>query len=150
VNVGQICQRKVVTIGASEGLVTAARLMREMHIGYLIVIEPTAQGERTPVGVLTDRDIVVAVVAQDADPRVLTVGDVMTRNPKTVLLDDCLTDALAQMQSIGVRRLPVLGPHAQLAGVLSLDDILKTMAEEFGAAAAAIGRERSREATLRP
>src|SRR5688572_9194655 len=81
-NVGQICQRNVVTVRASDDLSTAARMMREKHIGYLIVVEPTSQGERTPVGVLTDRDIVVAVVAQDADPRALTVGDVMTCNPK--------------------------------------------------------------------
>jgi CBS domain-containing protein len=150
VNVGQICQRSVVTIRASDDLSTAARLMREKHIGYLIVVEPTSQGERTPVGVLTDRDIVVAVVAQDADPRALTVGDVMTCNPKTVLTEDCLTDALSQMQSIGVRRLPVLGAQAQLVGILSMDDILRTMAEEFGRAAGAISRERTREETLRP
>jgi CBS domain-containing protein len=150
VNVGQICQRNVVTIWPSEDLRTAARLMREKHIGFLVVVELNAQGELTPTGVLTDRDIVVAVVAQDADPQELKVGDVMTRNPKTVLTEDCLADALSQMQSIGVRRLPVLGARAQLVGVLSLDDALTTMAEELSRAAGAIGRARSREASLRP
>ena len=150
-NVGQICQRNVVTVSASEDLSTAARLMREKHIGYLIVVEPALQaGGLTPIGVLTDRDIVVEVVAQDADPRSLRVGDVMTPKPLVVLLEDSLPDALAQMQRIGVRRLPVVGAYGLLAGVLSLDDILKRMADDLHTATGAIIRERTIESALRP
>jgi CBS domain-containing protein len=150
-NVAQVCQRNVVTIRPSEDLCAAAHLMREKHIGYLVVVEPAAaQGASTPVGVLTDRDIVMAVVSQGLDPKTLTVGDVMTAKPRTVLLEDCIEDALAQMQSIGVRRLPVLGASGYLAGILSLDDVLTTMAEGLGRAARAIHQEQSREKSARP
>jgi CBS domain-containing protein len=134
----------------TDDLSTAARLMREQHIGYLIVVEPSMQeaGFR-PVGVLTDRDIVVSVVAKDADPRSLRVGDVMTQNPVTALTEDTLADALEQMKRIGVRRLPVVGDFGLLAGVLSLDDILTRMAEELSSATSAILRERALEAALR-
>jgi len=150
-NVGQICQHSVVTIRPSEDLCAAAHLMREKHIGYLVVVEPAPlEGAFTPVGVLTDRDIVIAVVSEGVDPKSLTVGDVMTRKPRTVLLEDCMDDALAQMQSTGVRRLPVLGASGHLAGILSLDDVLTTMADELGRAAKAIRREQNHEKTARP
>jgi len=150
-NIGQICQRRVVTVSASDDLASAARLMREQHIGYLVVIEPAFQenGVR-PVGVLTDRDIVVTVVAREADPRSLRVGDVMTQAPVTVLADDPVSDALEQMKRIGVRRLPVVTDGGILAGVVSLDDVVTKMAEDLGSAAGAIGRERALESVLRP
>ncbi len=150
-NVGQVSQHNAVTVRATDDLVAAARVMRENHIGYLIVVEPAVQeGEFTPVGVITDRDIVVSVVAREADPRSLCVGDVMTRRPCVVLLEDSITDALQQMKRIGVRRLPVVGAYGQLAGVLSLDDILTRMAGDMESVAGAIGKERAVEGTLRP
>ena len=150
-SVGQICKHKVVTIGAAEPLVTAARLMREEHIGYLVVVEPAAQeGEWVPIGVLSDRDIVVSVVARDADPRGLCVGDVMTRKPTVALMEDSLSDALNEMRRIGVRRLPVVGAYGWLRGLLSLDDVLIKMSDELKGAAGAIRREWSVERTERP
>jgi CBS domain-containing protein len=150
-NVGQICQRRVVMVRKSEDLAAAARLMREHHIGYLVVVEPSLQEAGfTPVGVLTDRDIVVSVVAREADPRMLRVGDVMTQNPVTVMMEDSLTDALEQMKRIGVRRLPVVGYCGILEGIVSLDDVLTSMAGDFGRAAETITRERAMETTLRP
>jgi len=149
-NVGHVCQHKVVTTSPTEDLATAARLMREKHIGYLVVVEPGAQEGFVPVGVLTDRDIVVSVVAADADPRALCVGDVMTRKPVTVLLEDTVPDALQEMRRIGVRRLPVVGPFGNLHGILSLDDILIRMAGDLDGAAGAIRKERAVESTSRP
>jgi len=151
VNVGQICQRRVVMVKRDEDLGTAARLMREHHIGYLVVVEPSMQEAGfTPVGVLTDRDIVVSVVAREADPRMLRVGDVMTQKPVTIMTEDSVTDALEQMKRIGVRRLPVVGEFGILQGIVSLDDVLTTMAHDMGSAADAITRERALENVLRP
>ncbi|HVY79599.1 MAG TPA: CBS domain-containing protein [Steroidobacteraceae bacterium] len=150
-NVGQICQRRVVMVRKTEDLATAARLMREHHIGYLVVVEPSLEEAGfTPIGVLTDRDIVVSVVAREADPRMLRVEDVMTRNPVTIMAEDSVTDALEQMRRIGVRRLPVVGDCGLLQGIVSLDDILAHMARDFGNAADAITRERTVETALRP
>jgi CBS domain-containing protein len=148
--VKQICQRRVVMVKRSDDLAAAARLMREHHIGYLVVVEPSLEEAGfTPVGVLTDRDIVVSVVAREADPRMLRVGDVMTPKPVTIMTEDSVTDALEQMKRIGVRRLPVVGDCGILQGVVSLDDLLTTVARDLGSAAEAITRERAMEATLR-
>lgn len=150
-NAGQICQREVVTVRPSDEIVTAARLMREKHVGFLVVVEPAArEGDVVPVGVLTDRDIVVSTVAMDVDPRTLSVGDVMTRQPTVTLAQDSVADAVSQMRHRGVRRLPVVGPYGHLVGVISLDDILTQRAEEIGAAAAAITKGRQLESGTRP
>ena len=150
-NVGQICQHRVVMVKRTDDLATAARLMREHHIGYLVVVEPSLQEAGfTPVGVLTDRDIVVSVVAREADPRMLRVGDVMTQQPVTIMTEDSVADALEQMQRIGVRRLPVVGDYGILQGIVSLDDVLTTLAQDLGSAAGAIKRERAVESALRP
>jgi len=151
VNVGHICQRRVIMVRPSDDLVKAAQLMREEHIGYLVVVEPTLQeGGWLPVGVLTDRDIVVSVVAREADPRMLRVGDVMTQKPVTVLAEDPVSDALAEMRRIGVRRLPVVSDGGVIAGVVSLDDVMTAMAQDLNSAAAAMTRERAIETALRP
>ncbi|HEU4624124.1 MAG TPA: CBS domain-containing protein [Steroidobacteraceae bacterium] len=150
-NVGQICQRRVVMVRRTDDLATAARLMREHHIGYLVVVEPSLEEAGfKPIGVLTDRDIVVSVVAREADPRMLRVEDVMTQNPVTIMTEDSVTDALEQMRRIGVRRLPVVGYCGLLEGIVSLDDILAHMARDFGNAADAITRERAVETAVRP
>lgn len=109
-----------------------------------------AEGGWVPVGVLTDRDIVVTVVAQEADARVLRVDDVMTRKLATVLAEDSVADALGEMRRAGVRRLPVLGASGTISGVISMDDVLTALAQDLGNAAAAINRERNLETALRP
>jgi CBS domain-containing protein len=149
-NVGQLCQRKVVTVEPGDELVTAARLMREKHVGFLIVVEPAEhEGHVVPVGVITDRDIVVATIALDVDPKTLRVDDVMTRKPTLALAEDSITDALCQMRRAGVRRLPVVGDYGHLVGVLSLDDILTKRAEELEAAADVLVKGRQIESVMR-
>lgn len=144
-----IYKRDPITIRESEELTAAARLMRERHIGYLVVVEPDLAGVR-PVGVLTDRDIVVGVIARSADPRELRVGDVMTRKP--VVIDEAspLPGALAEMRRIGVRRIPVVGALGQLLGVLSLDEVLDALAEELRGVVGSIRSELRMERALRP
>src|SRR6185369_13220659 len=97
-NVGHMCQRNAVTVQASDELTAAARLMREKHVGFLVVVEPAAQeGDVIPVGVITDRDIVVSTIALGVDPKTLSVGDVMTSRPTVALAQDSIGDAIAQM-----------------------------------------------------
>jgi predicted transcriptional regulator len=149
-NVGQLCQRTVVTVQPGDEIAMAARLMREKHVGFLVVVEPAAQeGEVVPVGVITDRDIVVSTIARDVDPKSLRVGDVMTRNPTVTLDCESTADAVSQMRHRGVRRLPVVGSYGHLIGVISLDDILTRSADEIGAAAAVITKGRDIESQTR-
>lgn len=146
-----VCQRHVTTVLESEPLTTAARLMREQHVGYLVVIDPPAQdGTRRVRGVLTDRDIVVAVVAQDANPGNLKVADVMTRSPLMVGADYSIDTVLCFMRDVGVRRVPVTGEHGELIGVLSIDDVLERLAEQMANIAASIRNERRTERLIRP
>jgi CBS domain-containing protein len=149
-NITEICKRDPITIRESEDLVAAARLMRERHIGYLVVVEPQLPGAFKPIGVLTDRDIVVAVVAKGTDPGQLRVGDVMTRKPVLAGEGMSLSHALDEMRRIGVRRMPVVGALGQLVGVLSLDDVLDALAEELHGVVGSIRSELRMEAALRP
>ena len=149
-NVGQMCQRNAVTVQASDEIVTAARLMREKHVGFLVVVEPAAQpGAVVPVGVLTDRDIVVSTISLGVHPSTLSVGDIMTRKPTVALAQDTIADAIHQMRHCGVRRLPVVGDYGHLIGVIALDDVLTHRADELGAAAAVITKAREHESSAR-
>lgn len=149
--VGDICTRNVATVAEFEELMAAAQLMRKKHIGYLVVVEPNiADGTVTPVGVVTDRDIVVRVLAREADVRSLRVGDVMTRQPVLAKEDSSISAALHDMREIGVRRLPVVDHAGRLFGVLSLDDVLDALAEELMDVATSIRHELKVENALRP
>jgi CBS domain-containing protein len=149
--VGMLCKRAVVTVREFDELTEAARLMRDKHVGYLIVVEPNP-GDDTlkPVGVLTDRDVVVAVVAKDISSSTLRVGDVMTRRPVVAGEGATLASALKDMRRIGVRRLPVVGLTGQLVGVLSLDDEFDVIAGELLDVAGSIRNEQLVENALRP
>lgn len=124
--------------------------MREKHVGYLVVVEPDPAGLLRTVGVLTDRDIVVSVVARDVYPAAVRVGDIMTSNPITVCSTDCVEESLQKMGRAGVRRAPVVDQLEQLIGVLSLDDLLKVIAGDAQHVVAAIRNERQTEGLLRP
>ena len=147
--VGEICTRSVTIAFRSTPLNGAARLMRENHVGSLVVVEETG-GLRVVVGILTDRDIVMAVVAKDADAKTLRTGDVMTATLASVRESDTLYDVLSTMRSRGVRRVPVTGPHGTLAGILTLDDVLNALAGQLQALGSVVGRERRQEFIVRP
>jgi CBS domain-containing protein len=150
-NVGKTCQKNPVTIRPFDDLTAAAQLMREKHVGYLVVVEPSVRDSAfAPVGVLTDRDIVVSVVAREADARTLRAGDVMTREPVVATEDESLGSALKKMRKVGVRRLPVVGQHGEIVGVISLDDIIDALVGELEDAAGAIRSEQLIEHSLRP
>jgi CBS domain-containing protein len=151
VKIGNICQKDPVTVRRSDELIRAAQLMREKHIGYLVVVEAdVADGSQRPIGVLTDRDIVTTVVARETDPRSLRVGDIMTQQPVTASIADSIDKALREMRRVGVRRLPVVGQRGELVGILSLDDVLDVLAGELQNVAGSIRNEQVIEGTLRP
>jgi CBS domain-containing protein len=112
---------------AEETVQAAAQRMRERKVGTLIILNPANR----PIGIVTDRDLVVRALAHGKDPRQTHVGEVMTRNPKTVSEATPIEQALALMRSGGCRRLPVTSSDGTLAGLVSLDDILSLLAEEF-------------------
>jgi CBS domain-containing protein len=147
-NVGEICNREVVLAERRTPVTDAAKLMREQHVGSLVVANKTAQGW-VPVGILTDRDIVVAVVAGGVDPAKLMVDDVMSGELVTVREADSVFDVLGLMRRRGIRRVPVLAPNGTLAGIVTIDDLLEIVAEELTDLVRAITAEQSREAKAR-
>jgi CBS domain-containing protein len=97
--------------------------MREAHVGFLVVHSPD-DALRRPVGVLTDRDIVLQIIARDVEPKSVTVGDVMTRQPLVANEADDLTDLLQAMRLAGIRRVPVVDERGALTGIMALDDAI--------------------------
>jgi CBS domain-containing protein len=148
-SVASLCSRDVAVVSGGDGVVSAAQIMREQHVGYLVVTDPKRGGAAAPVGVITDRDIVIAVVASEVDPRSLTVGDAMTRQPLVLQERSSVEDALVQMRQIGVRRAPVVDASGGLIGVLSVDDVLDELAGKLMSIAACIRNEQRIERLVR-
>ncbi|HLM98698.1 MAG TPA: CBS domain-containing protein [Bryobacteraceae bacterium] len=146
--IGDICVREVVTATSETTIQQAARLMRENHVGDLLVVDQQ-NGVRTPVGIVTDRDIVIAVVAPGLDPAVLSVGDVMGPELETVDEDEGIFETLHQMRDAGVRRIPVVNENNELIGIVSTDDIVQLLADEMTEVAKLISREQRREMATR-
>lgn len=143
--VRDIAQRHVVTVEPAATLAQCARMLRDEHVGSVIVIE----GDR-PVGIVTDRDIVLECVAPGLDANAVTAADVMPRTLATVGEADDLIDVLARMREHGVRRIAVVDGSGRLSGILALDDVFSLLAQQLASAAAVVGAEQTKEAATRP
>lgn len=147
--VGEFCNREVVVVGKDAGIAEAVRLMRDHHVGDLVVVELRGE-QRIPVGILTDRDIVMEVLAEEVDPATVSVGDLMSIELYTAREDEELLDVIARMRTHGVRRMPVVNAQQSLVGILTVDDVIELLAEQVNALAGLIRRERTREQKTRP
>ena len=126
-SVGRICTRVVDLADQEETIQTAAQRLQERNVGTLVILDR----RKKPVGILTDRDLVVRAMALGSDPRQTIVGEVMTRNIKTIADTAPIEQALALMRLGRFRRLPVTGLDGTLVGLVSFDDILSLLSEEF-------------------
>ena len=146
----EICSRVVVVAEPHTDLREAARLMRDHHVGALIVID-RGNGTARPIGIVTDRDIVVAVVAASGVlPESLAVRDVMSTDLVLAQESDGVFEAVERMQDTGTRRLPVVTADGVLVGIVTLDDVLRMLAGEMTALAIAAQRSVTRETRSRP
>ncbi len=146
--IGEICNREVVIAESGLPVPEAARLMRQHHVGTLVVVEQ-AEGRRRPVGIVTDRDIAIEVVAAGVGPDSLTVGDITAGELATVRESEGIFETVRYMRSRGVRRVPVVDNGGWLVGIVTLDDLLELLAEELSEMASLISRGRQREAATR-
>jgi len=147
--IGTICNRDTVFTTRNSSIVDAAQLMRDHHVGDLVVVDEQA-GRRVPVGIVTDRDLVIEILAKQVEPGSVTVGDVMSGELVTARESDGLFDTLQRMRAKGVRRVPVVDAGGALAGIVAVDDFLDLLAEEISALARLVSREQARERTARP
>lgn len=146
--IGDICVRNVVTATPDTTIQEAAQLMRANHVGDLLIVD-RPNGHPVVRGILTDRDIVVAVVAVRLDPTAITVSDVMSPELETAKVDQGILETLRQMQSAGVRRMPVVSQQGALTGIVSVDDLIQLLAEEMSELSKLISREQRKEAQAR-
>jgi CBS domain-containing protein len=143
-SIGEICNRDTVFTTRDSSIASAAQLMREEHVGDLVVVEEKS-GRRVPVGILTDRDLVVEILAKEIAMDSVTVGDVMSGELVTARESDELYDTMQRMRAKGVRRVPVVDAGGGLVGIVSVDDFLDLLADELTALARLVSREQARE-----
>lgn len=139
-----ICTRELVTIGRDDTASRATELMRKNHVGDVLVVEKK-HDKNVAIGIVTDRDIVVEIVAAGLDPRVITVGDIMLPVIFTIEENLSVFDAIRQMTSKGIRRLPVITNNEELVGIITLDDLFLLMAKEFCSFAKLLSKEQQNE-----
>jgi CBS domain-containing protein len=142
--IGKVCNREVVFIHAQASVPEAARLMREYHVGDLVVIKEKT-GKRVPVGIVTDRDIVLEVIAEGVSMDDVNVGDIMSDKLVTAREGDGLLETIKVMRAKGIRRLPVVNDDNELVGILSVDDLIDLFSEQIVDLARLIAREQGRE-----
>lgn len=130
---GKICIKPVVTASVQMTVDQAARAMRARNVGALVVVNAGR-----PVGMLTDRDVAVEVVAKGMDPETVRVGDVMHKKPITIREDLGILDATKVFAKTGVRRLPVVTKSGVLVGVIAMDDLIMLLGNELGHVAGAL------------
>jgi len=142
--VEHLVTRNVASVDTSATVVQAAREMRNRHVGALVITD-AQNGGLKPVGVITDRDLVVSVLAMDLAPGLLTAGEVMTAHPFTVCLDDDADLAIRRMRGLGVRRAPVVDTAGRLQGIFAMDDYLEHLANGLREISILIAQERREE-----
>ncbi len=147
-SIGEFCTREVVIAEQDTTIVELAQLMRNHHVGDVVVVE--RQGDRVvPVGIVTDRDIVVELIAKNIDLDTVTTGELMRPELITGKENEGIWDTLQRMRNKGIRRLPVVNYNGDLEGILSIDDLIELLADELNTLAEIAGRGLERESTIR-
>lgn len=146
--ISEICNREVVIVKRNNIILGAAQLMRQHHVGDVAVVEERG-GVKVPVGIVTDRDLVMEIMAPAIDQTVITVGDIMVTELATVKENAGLSETIEYMRAKGVRRVPVVDKDGGLVGILTLDDLLELLAEELPALAKLVRHEQKKETMSR-
>jgi len=146
--ISEICNREVIIVKRNSTISEAAQLMRQHHVGDVVVVEDRG-GTRVPVGIVTDRDLVVEIMAPAIDQMVITVGDIMVPGLATVKDNAGMYETIEYMRAKGVRRVPVVDAGGGLVGILTLDDLLELLAEELLSLAKLVRHEQKKETMSR-
>ena len=148
INIGTVCKRNVASVDWGDSVLDAVKLMRRHHVGDVVVTKRDNAGVQ-PVGIITDRDIVVELIAEQVDMEKITVGDVMSYELLTANEDADLVSTLKDMRSKGVRRIPVVSKDGYLVGIFSVDDMIELLATQLTDIAYLFARERDYEEATR-
>jgi CBS domain-containing protein len=146
--IGEICTVQTIYCKRDETVQGAALLMRKHHVGDLVVVEES-DSQPVPIGIVTDRDIVVSVIALGLDAASLLVGDIMSDDLLTTSEDDDVYETIERMRFRGIRRVPVVNSAGGLTGIVCVDDLLEFLAEEMGELSRISSHQQSREKRAR-
>lgn len=146
--IGEICIRDVIHVERQTPISETARLMRAHHVGNVIVVDRENRGLR-PVGIVTDRDIIVQVIAAGLDPARLTAGDLISHDLITAPEEQGIFETIQQMQHSGIRRLPVTNHSGHLVGILAADDLLELLSIQLSSLSKVASFERKQELAAR-
>lgn len=147
--IGEICNRDVITATPEMTVAAAARLMRRHHVGSVVIVDQVNGESGMPIGIITDRDIVVAVTATDLNANAITVGDIMGGPLVTAHEEQGVLEAMEVMRYKGVRRLPIVNEDSRLVGIVAIDDLIEVLADQLGELTKIIVREQAHEAAAR-
>lgn len=135
-SLGNLCRREVVVVSQGTPIKEAVKFMEEKNIGSVVVV-----GGGKPLGIATDRDILLRVVNKGLDPEKSSVDDVMTKEIVTLKEGMGLFEALEQVKGKGIRRFPIVDAKGNLKGIMTLDDIIYLLGKEMADVASIIERE---------
>ena len=133
----------VAVVEPETSALVAAQLMRRHHVGALVVVD--AKDKSRPVGIITDRDLVLALMAEGLDPEIFTAGDIMSVEPVLASPEMDLMDAVDRMRSNGLRRLVMVDDEGRLIGIATMEDLLEVLTQELSALTGALRGARDRE-----
>lgn len=142
--VSEICNREVVVVQRNDTALEAAKLIRQHHVGDVLVVEDR-NGVRIPVGIITDRDLIMEIMAPELDGSVITVGDIMAQELVTTKGSTGIFEAIQYMRQKAVRRLPIVNEDGGMIGILTLDDLLELLSEELLEIAKLVRNEQQKE-----
>lgn len=143
-------RKEVAVISPTAPIEEAARLMRNYHVGSVVVVETSELGGLFPVGLLTDRDIVVELVADGVDIHKVSVKDIMSPKPITALHTASLDELVQLMQSHRIRRVPIVDDKNHLVGFVSLDDLFEKVGHELATLSQLYRYQQQLEREVRP
>lgn len=146
--ISECCNMSVVCCEADATIPQVAELMRRHHVGDVVVIE-SKDGNRIPLGIVTDRDIVVEMIAMQLDIDVFTAGDIMTEPVVSVRENAGIIETLRLMRAHKIRRVPVVNQAGSLFGIVSADDLINLLAMEFSMMTGVIVEQPIQESRLR-
>jgi CBS domain-containing protein len=146
--IGEICNREVVIASRDATVVELAQLMREQHVGSIVITELQSDCQ-TPVGIVTDRDLVIELLSKGVDINSVSAGDIMNSELATVRESNHINDTIKLMRGRGIRRIPVVNDENVLVGILTIDDLLDVVISELDDIVNLVNVEQKREKQLR-
>ena len=146
--IGDICTRDVIQCTRSTTALEIAQIMRRSHVGDVLVVDQP-NGHKVPVGIVTDRDLTVEVMALETDPTTVTAGKLMGAELATAGEEDDIYEVVELMRFKGVRRVPIVDAQGGLTGIVTLDDLLNLIGGELTLLGRVMSRERFQEEQLR-